>query len=202
MCMMRKHNVLPTRRAFSLMEVVLAVGVISIAVVALLGLLAPTVSSVRHIVDKDSAIRIDGIVRSYIEDELLYSGDGSVSQALAGGDPDSFDDSMVLYIWEEQANALDGDAITTIIQDDLGGYNATGGDTIGVPYVVVLSPLIIGTGANGDYDYTNADNEGYIPFRVRMYQLDRSNVAAVAGSEDTYLTDSRLIFDYPSAKLQ
>lgn len=186
--MMLNNNVLPERRAFSLMEVVLAVGVISIAVVALLGLLAPTVSSVRHIVDKDKALRLDGIVRSYIEEDLDYSGAGSISTGLSGGD-------MILYVWEEQDNALSGDAVETKISDT---YNPT--NLIGLPHVVKLSQITIGTGTG--YDYGNAANEGYIPFRVQMYQLERSALANGGTATDADLTDNRLIFDYPSAKLQ
>ena len=176
------------------MEVVLAVGVISIAVVALLGLLAPTIGSVRHIVDKDKSGHLEGMVRSYIDEELTYD---TISDDLAGGttDPNA---RHIFYVWQTQTDALNDDDIVTHYQDDLTGYNSAGPDNVGLPHVVVLSPLTIG---NNDYDYGNADQEGYIPFRVRMYQFEPNTVGNVA-TNPALLTESRLIFDYPSAKLQ
>ena len=60
-------NLNEKRGGFSLIEVILAMGVFTLAIVALIGLLAPTLSSVNDIVQSNRAISAVGKINGYFE---------------------------------------------------------------------------------------------------------------------------------------
>lgn len=58
------------RRAFSLVEVVVAVGIFALAIVAVIGLLAPLGSSVADVRDGDDASRVATTIQAGLQDEV------------------------------------------------------------------------------------------------------------------------------------
>lgn len=58
-----------TKTGFSIVEVVLAIGVISVAIVALLGLLAPTLGSVKNVVDTGQATAAISKFNAWLDQE-------------------------------------------------------------------------------------------------------------------------------------
>lgn len=60
----------PGRNAFSLVEVVVAVGIFALAIVAVIGLLAPLGSSVMDVRDGDDASRVATTIQSGLQEEV------------------------------------------------------------------------------------------------------------------------------------
>lgn len=55
------------RKAFSLVEVVIAVGIFAIAIISIIGLLVPINSSVADVRDNDDASRVAGVIQSQVQ---------------------------------------------------------------------------------------------------------------------------------------
>ena len=68
------------RDAFSLVEVVVAVGIFALAIVGVIGLLAPTSKSIADVSDSDSASRVIAVVQS----QLQTAGFSTVKSNLGG----------------------------------------------------------------------------------------------------------------------
>ncbi|EIP99895.1 prepilin-type N-terminal cleavage/methylation domain-containing protein [Opitutaceae bacterium TAV1] len=64
---LRDNSKLGEYRGFSLVEVVVAVGIFAIAVVSVLGLLVPITQSVSDVRDTDNATRVAGIVQAELQ---------------------------------------------------------------------------------------------------------------------------------------
>jgi type II secretory pathway pseudopilin PulG len=69
------------RRAFSLVEVVIAIGVFAAAIVAIIGLLGPTLRTTREVLDSTVAARL----AEGVEGELKRVGFTNVSSAVSAG---------------------------------------------------------------------------------------------------------------------
>jgi len=68
-----KHMKPPdNNKGFSLVEVVLAIGVLSLAIVSLLGLFGPIMSSVKNVVDHNLAATTVSKINTYIQRENTW----------------------------------------------------------------------------------------------------------------------------------
>ena len=69
-------NIFPktSRSAFSLVEVVVAVGIFALAIVGVIGLLSPTTKAVSEVSDNDAATRVVGIVQTELQALASKSG--------------------------------------------------------------------------------------------------------------------------------
>lgn len=73
------------RKAFSLIEVVIAVGIFALAIVGVIGLLSPVNQSVSDVSDADDAARLVGVIQAKLQD-LSFD---TVKAALQDSDPDA-----------------------------------------------------------------------------------------------------------------
>jgi len=78
-------------RGFSLVEVVVAVGIFSLAIVGVIGLLGPTSKSVAEVSDSDAATRVIAAIQSSLQQEGIDTvkgqlGGGYVYYATRSGD--------------------------------------------------------------------------------------------------------------------
>jgi prepilin-type N-terminal cleavage/methylation domain-containing protein len=76
-------KILQTRRGFSLVEVVVAIGIFAIAVISVIGLLSPINQSVAEVKDGDDATRIVAIIQA----ELQRLGVTSVNGYIVAATP-------------------------------------------------------------------------------------------------------------------
>lgn len=194
--------------AFSLVEVVLAIGVISLAVVAMLGLFGPTMGSVKQVVDSNRADVLDGLIRSKLNEDGTYNFTAIQTELGANN-------TMYFYAWERYGDS-DGDGqseyypviteVSTSLATAVADTNSDGttdttlagdlGNINGNPYVVSFERITLG---GGGYDYANAANEGYIPFLVKVYQIETSQVGTITPAD---LDETNLVMSFPAAKLR
>jgi type II secretory pathway pseudopilin PulG len=185
--------------AFSLIEVVLAIGVLSLAVVAMLGLFAPTMNSVKQVVDGNKATALVGMINAQVNEKIAYN---DIGDGLKGG----ADAIMYFYAWERE-NASGG--IDIVMSDPgsskPGSTDVSTGSSVASPkddkanlagpaFVVTFERLELGA---GNYDYTKYTDEAYIPFLVTIYQLDLDE-----GFNKDHLNEATRVISYPSAKLR
>ena len=100
-----RNEVTQSRKAFSLVEVVVALGIFAIAIVSVIGLLSPTVKSVNDVVDDGIAQRLAGNVNL----ELQRYGMTAIATALPNANARLYlmatrDGSRVLVSGENPAN--------------------------------------------------------------------------------------------------
>ena len=98
------------RKAFSLVEVVVAVGIFAIAVVAIIGLMVPINQSVAGVRDGDDAVRVASIVQA----ELQRIGITKVDTYLSG--------STILYA-NRNGDKIGPDAVTAPWNADVPDLN-------------------------------------------------------------------------------
>ncbi|MEO0795054.1 MAG: hypothetical protein AAFX93_07830 [Verrucomicrobiota bacterium] len=99
---------------FSLSEVILAVGILSLSILSLLGLFGPTLNSVRDVVEVNEANGIRTTINSYIASHEIfqYAGPNSFDTlypALAAGE--------VLYAWNTRENGDPAEPLSIVVSD-------------------------------------------------------------------------------------
>ncbi|MDP0495629.1 MAG: hypothetical protein Q7Q73_05425 [Verrucomicrobiota bacterium JB024] len=188
-------------RAFSLIEVVLAIGVLSLAVVAMLGLFAPTMNSVKQVVDGNKATALVGMINAQVNEKIDYN---TIGAGLSGG----ANSIMYFYAWERENPQGGIDIVMSEPGGNTPGSTDTDGDgnaetaspiadqdnLAGPAFVVTFEQLELGA---GNYNYAQYPNEAYIPFLVTIYQLDLNE-----GFNINHLNEATRVISYPSAKLR
>lgn len=141
-------------RGFSLVEVVLAIGVIALAVVALIGLFGPTMGSVKQVVDSNFATAAISRVNAFIQNELTYE------EAFA-----LIDDKVVVYK-SFGSNTVAEMKLVRAAAD----YTVTEID--GTPLIVFFSEIPESSASGSlEYDYDKVAEKAYIPLVVQIYEL-------------------------------
>lgn len=163
-----KHNV--HTKGFSLVEVVLAIGVIALAVVALIGLFGPTMSSVKQVVDSNFATAAISRVNFYVQNELSF--DEAFDRAAGGH-------HLIVYKY----NPVGGNESSEIRVDD--GNNAAGGRGYtysadhglgrveGIPLLVTFYRIPPSGSGGLSYGYTTEEKQqsGYVPFTIQIFEF-------------------------------
>ncbi|MEM9227116.1 MAG: prepilin-type N-terminal cleavage/methylation domain-containing protein [Verrucomicrobiota bacterium] len=199
------------QEGFSLVEVVLAIGIIAIAVVALLGLFGPTVGGVKQIVDSNRALSVADAVRQYINQDLDFS---DITTPLGS------DGEYLLYVWSEQEDSgftaanQDDTLIEVFVSNDintadpdLGSYIPDTTRMQGPTYIAVLRQLQVAQDSAGSaqpFPYNSAAAQAYIPFLVSIYQVDRNQFFSITptGGNDSFLHDGNRITEYSMSRLR
>lgn len=89
-------NKVSRSRAFSLVEVVVAVGIFALAVVTVIGLLVPITQSVADVRDTDDATRVVSTIQAELQ-RLPFLGAQSIQNALKFASDVAADDSNATY---------------------------------------------------------------------------------------------------------
>lgn len=71
------------RSAFSLVEVVVAVGIFALAIVGVIGLIAPTSKNITDVVDGDAATRVISAIQSSLQESVSSSSTGFTTLAAS-----------------------------------------------------------------------------------------------------------------------
>ncbi|WP_309384218.1 type IV pilus modification PilV family protein [Cerasicoccus frondis] len=187
---------------FSLTEVILAVGVIAVSILALLGLFGPTMSSVRDVVDSNEANGVRTRLNAALMSDEIYdrvSGGGdfeSLAGQLGGG--------VELYFWTERQSMTSDSPLVLKYSESLSDFTsamAAGSVDGGSIFVVTLEEGMQG-GAN-PYAFGQVAVQGYFPIFVSIYAADIGMVLAEGqGGVDTLVDSSDPLFSYTTAKLR
>jgi type II secretory pathway pseudopilin PulG len=91
--------------AFSLVEVVLAIGIFAVAVVSVIGLLGPINRSVANVRDTDDASRVIGMIQNELERVGIVAASGLIGQIrYASRLGDQFGDDVLTTPWNADIN--------------------------------------------------------------------------------------------------
>jgi prepilin-type N-terminal cleavage/methylation domain-containing protein len=95
----RKHA--RSQRGFTLAEVILATGILGVAVLALVGLMAPTLSQVEEVVETSRLVNATAKVEAFLDDYVADPERGfeDLYDRLSGGD------FVPIYVWDEPVGA-------------------------------------------------------------------------------------------------
>ena len=161
---------------FTLVEVVLAIGVLSVAVLALLGMFTPTMNNVQNVINSDFAVSSTGSISAYFQRTALNNFD-DVKDLVTSASETTPGDTF-LYIYVRKDNQMEDIFITTSkeeLRSDLVKGNMSGG-LLRVEIYKMVS----------DYDYGNIDKEAYIPMMLKIYAPEPSNPEVSGGLLITY----------------
>lgn len=188
------------RPAFSLVEVVLAVGVLSLAIAALVGLFGPTVDAVRDVVESDAALGVQDRMRA-----ILQTPDNDGDAEVEGL---SFDDvwsaasapspaKNLILMWNERTYT-DGVAGPPVFQNFRGAGTAftaaisaiNTGVLDGPIYAAVLQPV-----EGFAYSADAEASAGMVPIKVTILTVDPDALAASGGITLAFDGDKQINFD-------
>lgn len=215
----------PSSKGFSLIEVVLAIGIFLVTVLALVGLLGPTLKSVDEVEKTDEISSIVNTLNAFLQNSpgiatATTSKFETIFNAVADGG------SATLFVFRAYP-----DATSTEVDLKVGFYNETVGDVsasidtvdfvsggavlaAGTVYRVILSPSSVTptsylTGdppeRNADGMYTLIDTdvasylEGYFAMEVRIFAESAGLAFNPADLTVTDLADLEPIFTYNTA---
>lgn len=188
---------------FSLVEVVLAIGVLSLAIVALLGLFGPTMGSVKQVVDTNTATAVVSRINTHIHQEMSW---GDVASAVPAG-------GTIRYVWRRQ-HTLDSPVEFVVSGGNSSGTDLTAPVNVGTSDTATLTAdlangRLVGTpmavtferSTVNDYDYGDVANQGYIPILVSIYPIE-PNLAGTTDFNSVTKIKQRIdpIFTYTAAK--
>lgn len=166
---------------FSLIEVVLAIGIFLITVLALVGLLGPTLQSVDEVEKTDEVSSIVNTVNAYLQSSPDIAGAGNskfnaIYEAVTAGG----NQFATLFVFREYVDETSNNAKVAIgFRSDDAATTSTGtvfstssdfSDAVGTIYRVVLTPSSVNPTTQMN---TNADEKAYP--RYTMIETDPSS---------------------------
>lgn len=220
-----KHRVLDSRSSrasgFSLFEVVLAVGVLSISILALLGLFGPTMSSVRDVVDSNEANSVRTRLNSAFMSDEIYKAFGTDQadgrfETFAGqlNDPTASNRApLFIYFWNERDDLNDNDEIYDPVVLNYSVNPKTDTATArqmdltkveGSAFVVALEQGM--QGGSQPYDFSDPDfvkEQGHFPILVSIYSVAPTDLLNKNAADFTDMVNKvDPVFSYTTAKLR
>ena len=90
-----KH--IKSKSGFSLVEVVVSVGIFAVAIVGIIGLFAPTTKNVAAVADSDASTRAVAAIQSYFKDQASTSAGLADLQLKLGADTNTTGTGFVYY---------------------------------------------------------------------------------------------------------
>jgi type II secretory pathway pseudopilin PulG len=178
---------LNSRRAFSLVEVVVAVGIFALAIVGVIGLLSPTTKAVSDVSDNDAATRVVAAVQQGIQ-QIARAGFFVSSGSTIGVGSSTFSVSDGFVQSAAPTDPVDG--ITLATNTSLNKYvlyASKDGETIGV----YNSSIWAGKDSSGTtYTATSTTANGRKFFEIvliRNTDLSKNDAAATADSSAGYI---------------
>ena len=211
-------------RAFSLIEVVLAIGIFLVTVLALVGLLGPTLKSVDDVEQIDAVSSVVNTLNAFLQKSPSIAPSGSkfdvIYGAVASGnyatvfvfnayiDPTSADTELIVGFYDGSV----GEEVLVEVGEEALVDNADFSDAAGTIYRAVLSPSSVlpaaerspNRNADGIYTLTNplaSYPEGYFAMEVRIFAEDPPGPSASfeANTDLSALSNIEPIFTYNTA---
>jgi type II secretory pathway pseudopilin PulG len=105
------------KSGFSLVEVVVSVGIFAVAIVGIIGLFAPTTKIVAAVADSDASTRAVAAIQSYLKEKASASNGFSELQTLLGNDSNTIGSDYIFYVTkggDKVVNENDTSATTII----------------------------------------------------------------------------------------
>lgn len=215
------------RIGFTLTEVILAVGVLSLAIVALIGLFGPTMGAVKGVIDRSGALAIADqlnaqLTSGEIFDSYSISGDESgdafyklSEKLLTTSDGKTWTGSAgVLYAWKQYKTADNSRNLEDIeVRFSADMPNKTTGFALerveGSIYMIFLGQGLQGGDDAYKFDKTNVDKSAYFPIYVSIFELPMNWVVNNEnGPTSAVIKDymegknGKPLFQYTTAKLR
>lgn len=203
---------------FSLTEVILAVGVIAVSILALLGLFGPTMTSVRDVVDSNEANGVRTRLNAALMSDEIYNN-------LSGVDPDDTDKfgtfamnelgsgagtnnraPKMLYFWNTRSDYENRSPAVLTYSDDISDFQTdftSGNIEGGAVYVVALEQGM--QGGTNSYEFTTdfIDSQGYFPILVSIYSVEPAQATTANEANLRNLVNTtKPLFSYTTAKLR
>jgi len=171
----KQHNT-----GFTLVEVVLAIGVLGIAVLALLGMFAPTMNNVKNVLDSDFAASSTSYISDYFE--RMATEDFTGIEDLIGTATATSPSETALYLYMRSTRNADevyvGQDID-MVQEDLIGDNIRG--------VVLRTNTYLMPSSEGDeFDYTDIGQSPYVPIIIKIFSVEAHNPSGPGNLLMTY----------------
>ncbi|GHC00100.1 type IV pilus modification PilV family protein [Cerasicoccus arenae] len=189
---------------FSLFEVVLAVGVLSVSILALLGLFGPTMSSVRDVVDSNEANGVRTRLNTALMTDEIYDAYAGLSDpATRFGEfaatltPPTANTPSLLFFWNERKDV--NSPLIPTFKENLNDFDITLSE--GSAFVVALEQGM--QGGTSTYDFSDVSNQGHFPILVSIYAVPASDLENKSIEEfKTMVNTVDPLFIYTTAKLR
>ncbi|WP_309397948.1 type IV pilus modification PilV family protein [Cerasicoccus maritimus] len=201
---------LRAQAGFSLTEVILAVGVIAVSILALLGLFGPTMSSVRDVVDSNEANGVRTRLNAALMSDEIY--EKTVNETSTSKFEDlgmMMENVVVLYFWTERTGFGQDSPVVLKYSSDFTDFQeafdgTSGAELDGGSVFVVFLEEGMQDGANTyDFEPDNLAVQGYFPILVSIYAIDVGQaIARGSGGLDDLNTTIDPLFSYTTAKLR
>lgn len=91
-------NNIKKKSGFSLVEVVVSVGIFAVAIVGIIGLFAPTTKNVAAVADSDASTRAVAAIQSYLKEKASTSAGFTALQTALGNDTNTTGTGYVYYV--------------------------------------------------------------------------------------------------------
>lgn len=186
---LRKH-------AFTLVEVVLALGIFLVTVLALVGLLGPTLKSVSDVESADEVISVVNSLNAFLQNSQEIAGTSGNSKFREIYDAVNSGNHATVFVFKSYQNSSSDVIGLTIGFDGETQARVNAADfrqAAGQIFRVVLSASSVlpntarSASRNGDGVYTlsqsfDSYDEGYFAMEVRIYGREEDMVAVGSGS--------------------
>lgn len=171
------------RQGFSLIEVVLAIGVLALAVTSLLMMFGPTMKSVREVISANEATAATNAINEYLQQQA-YSNFNNVASWL---DPDPSDgfSGQAFYVYTSESSTITQTVVTDTASDITSALSA--GELASGVLRVQLYELPSG------FDYSQLNQEAVLPMLVEIYTVPNLQSPSSGGYK---------VFNYHSAVLR
>lgn len=218
------------RVGFTLTEVVLAVGVLSLAILALVGLFGPTMSAVKDVVDRSDALAIADQLNSELQSDEIYIpleiqsmanrfnifSEQMITRPSSAGNVSGFPSASsgyggVLYAWKQFDPNRDQVGNVDLKLSALPPSNDDLRFVDGSVYIVFMERgLQFAQNASDRYDFGNVNDSAYFPILVSIYDAPMDLIVASNGGslEQADLVDivnnqrGKALFQYTTVKLR
>lgn len=200
-----KRNKLRARKAFTLVEVMLAVGVIAITLTAMIGLLASITSNVNQIRFQTKAVSLLANLETTLK---MKTFDEVFNWVASASNP------YVIYFWDEYQNPLDPDNSSLLtLSSELPGFkqnmppdkanlDRSQGEVFRVNlslYQGALKSEHVRIGDASEYSggaLTGASTEyalAYLPIKVEIFVEPRADITSGMGNSE--INDQRRVYE-------
>ena len=203
-------------RAFSLIEVVLAIGIFLVTVLALVGLLGPTLKSVDDVEQIDAVSSVVNTLNTFLQKSPSIAPNGSKFDVIYGAVASGNYATVFVFNAYIDPTSADTELIVGFYDESVGEKarvdNTDFSDAAGTIYRAVLSPSSVlpaaerspNRNADGIYTLTNplaSYPEGYFAMEVRIFAEDPPGPSASfeSNTDLTALSNIEPIFTYNTA---